>query len=156
MVRQRDLEHRVILDDGRIISISPPPAQPFLGQPLPPAPEEDTDFGPTESRPLGDLVFVVNGDKGPSANVGVWARDEKSWPWLRSFLTANRLAELADLPHHVGIERYEQPNLKGLSFVLNDYFLPSSSSNIALDQLGKSLGEFLRARSVEVPVNILD
>jgi hypothetical protein len=40
--------------------------------------------------------------------------------------------------------------------VLKGYFGPSGSGNIALDPIGKGLGEFLRARLVDVPVELLE
>ena len=55
----------------------------------------------------------------------------------------------------MAVERYEQANLHGISFVLRGYFPPSGSANLALDQIGKSLGEFLRARHVDVPTALL-
>lgn len=111
--------------------------------------------GPTTTVPFGQLVYARTGDKGANANLGVWARTETAWPWLAGFLTADRLRDLLHCPDDVAIERYEQPNLHGISFVLRGYFPPSGSANLALDQIGKSLGEFLRARHVDVPTALL-
>ena len=55
----------------------------------------------------------------------------------------------------VVVERYPLPNLDGALFVLRHFFGTSGSANLALDQIGKSLGEFLRACSVEVPAVFL-
>ncbi len=85
----------------------------------------------------------------------MWTPVENAWPWLAAFLTADRLRDLLGCPESVVIERYEQPNLRGISFVLRDYLPPSGSANLALDQIAKSLGEFLRARHVEVPTTLL-
>ena len=46
-------------------------------------------------------------------------------------------------------------NIGGVYFVLKNYFGVSGTSNIGLDQIGKGLGEFLRARIVDVPVQFL-
>ncbi|WP_330455513.1 DUF1446 domain-containing protein [Streptomyces sp. NBC_00820] len=157
LVRQEDLRHRVVLDGGRVIEIEPPATEPFTGQPEVPAtaPAAPQAFGPTVRRPLGDVAFARVGDKGANANLGVWARNAEAWPWLASYLTAERLAELLNAPAEVTVERYEQPKLHGISFVLKGYFPPSGSANLALDQIGKSLGEFLRARHVDVPTSVL-
>jgi hypothetical protein len=157
LVRQSDVDHQVHLPDGRVVDIAPPPATaPFTGQPHSPASTADpASFGPTETVPFGQIVYARTGDKGANANLGVWARDEGAWPWLAAFLTADRLRELLGCPDEVAIERYEQPNLHGISFVLRGYFPPSGSANLALDQIGKSLGEFLRARHVDVPTTLL-
>lgn len=155
LVRQADLRHQVHLPDGRVLDIAPPPdTVVFTGQPETPSSEPEP-VGPTATVPFGQIVYARTGDKGANANLGVWARDEAAWPWLAGFLTAGRLRELLNCPEDVAIERYEQPNLHGISFVLRGYFPPSGSANLALDQIGKSLGEFLRARHVDVPTALL-
>ncbi|MFI5612082.1 acyclic terpene utilization AtuA family protein [Amycolatopsis sp. NPDC051903] len=157
LVRQADLAHRVHLGDGRVLDIAPPPGTaPFTGQPETPVSTADpASFGATSSVPFGQVVYARTGDKGANANLGVWARNKDAWPWLAAFLTAERLRDLLGCPEEVVIERYEQPRLHGISFVLRDYFPPSGSANLALDQIGKSLGEFLRARHVDVPATLL-
>ncbi|GHF36835.1 hypothetical protein FHX82_007231 [Amycolatopsis bartoniae] len=157
LVRQADLHHQVHLPDGRVLDIAPPPELThFTGQPETPSSTTDpASFGPTETVPFGRIVYARTGDKGANANLGVWSRNEAAWPWLAAFLTADRLRELLGCPDDVVIERYEQPNLHGISFVLRGYFPPSGSANLALDQIGKSLGEFLRARHVDVPTALL-
>ncbi|WP_205661123.1 acyclic terpene utilization AtuA family protein [Amycolatopsis vastitatis] len=155
LVRQADLHHQVHLPDGRVLDIAPPPGTVvFPGQPETPS-SPAASFGPTRTVPFGQIVYARTGDKGANANLGVWARTEAAWPWLAAFLTADRLRELLNCPEDVAIERYEQPNLHGISFVLGGYFPPSGSANLALDQIGKSLGEFLRARHVDVPTALL-
>jgi hypothetical protein len=157
LVRQADLHHQVHLPDGRVLDIAPPPdTAPFAGQPETAASSTDpATFGPVRTVPFGQVAYARTGDKGANANLGVWTRDAAAWPWLAAFLTAERLRELLGCPDAVAIERYEQPNLHGISFVLRGYFPPSGSANLALDQIGKSLGEFLRARHVDVPTALL-
>ncbi|MEV6638600.1 acyclic terpene utilization AtuA family protein [Amycolatopsis sp. NPDC051371] len=155
LVRQADLQHQVHLPDGRVLDIAPPPdTTVFTGQPETPS-SATTPSGLTTTVPFGQIVYARTGDKGANANLGVWSRDEAAWPWLAGFLTTDRLRELLGCPDTVDIERYEQPNLHGISFVLRGYFPPSGSANLALDQIGKSLGEFLRARHVDVPTALL-
>ncbi|WP_433042049.1 acyclic terpene utilization AtuA family protein [Dactylosporangium sp. CS-033363] len=157
LVRQADLAHQVHLPDGTVVDIAPPPGlEPFAGQPETAASTADpASFGPTETVPFGRVVYARTGDKGANANLGVWARDAAGWPWLAAFLTEERLRDLLGCPDEVVIERYEQPRLRGISFVLRGYFPPSGSANLALDSIGKSLGEFLRARHVAVPTALL-
>lgn len=158
LVRQRDLTHQVHLPDGRVLDIEPPPGMaPFTGQPDTPSENAGlATFGPTATVPFGRIAYARTGDKGANANLGVWTPNAAAWPWLASFLTTDRLRELLDCPAEVTVERYEQPRLHGISFVLRNYFPPSGSANLALDQIGKSLGEFLRARHVEVPTSLLE
>jgi hypothetical protein len=158
LVRQADVPHRSHLPDGRVLDIAPPPGMERFGGQPPQAPvsrAESDAFGPTRCVPLGTIALARAGDKGANANLGVWVRDDAAYAWLTAYLTGPELGRLLGVPDHVTVERYEQPNLRGLSFVLTGYLAPSGSANLALDQIGKSLGEFLRARHVDVPVTLL-
>ncbi|MFL6126476.1 acyclic terpene utilization AtuA family protein [Actinophytocola sp.] len=158
LVRQDSLRHQAHLPDGRVVDIPPPSGtRPYGGQPAgtrtPPA--DLASFGPTVRRPLGHVVHARVGDKAGNANLGFWVSQDDAYPWLLSFLTTDRLVELLASPTATTVERYELPKLRGLCFVLQGYLGPSSSAGLSLDQLGKSLGEFLRARHVDVPVSLL-
>jgi hypothetical protein len=155
-VRQADVRHTVHLPDGGALAIPPPPTTAeFPGQPESPAQASPVDFGPTRRMPLGEVAFARAGDKGAHADLGVWVRDDAAYRWLTAYLTATELGRLLGVPDHVTVDRHALPNLRGLSFVLTGYLAPSGSANLSLDQIGKSLGEFLRARHVDVPVALL-
>jgi hypothetical protein len=130
---------------------------PFGGQPSAGTapPDRPAAPGPTARRPLGEVVHARVGDKAGNADLGVWVGEDAAYPWLVSFLTADRLTELLAAPAEVTVERYELPNLRALCFVLRDRLAPSSSAGLSLDQLGKGLGEFLRARHVDIPLSLL-
>ena len=74
--------------------------------------------GPTRSVPLGTRFCARSGDKGGNANVGVWARDNESYAWLESFLTAERFKELIPEAANLEVRRYELPYLKSLNFIV--------------------------------------
>ncbi|MCZ7628799.1 MAG: hypothetical protein M5U19_06940 [Microthrixaceae bacterium] len=95
---QEDVPHDVVLADGERIPIPPPertaaltgadePTETDLvGAPPPPT--------PARSAPLGSVAGARSGDKGGSANLGVWARTPAGFVWLHDTLTVERLAEL--------------------------------------------------------------
>ena len=158
LVPQELLRHKVHLPNGDTLDIAPPPqSEVFTGQPVAPATPaaRPGQFGPTARRPLGDVILARAGDKGAHANLGVWVSDPNAYPWLASYLTTPELRRFLNLTETVTVERYEQPLLNGVSFVLRNYFAPSGSANLALDQIGKSLGEFLLARHADIPVSFL-
>jgi hypothetical protein len=107
--------------------------------------------GRTRRAPLGTVAGARSGDKGGDANLGVWARTDGAYAWLRGFLTTDRLRELlpeaADLP----IERHELPNLRAVNFVLRGLLGPGVAGSTRFDPQAKALGELLRARLVDVP-----
>lgn len=155
LVHQSEISQEVVFADGRVEQVPPVPMAEFPGQPVQPPFTANADFGPTAEVPLGTAVFTRVGDKGGNANLGAWTPDPEAYDWLRGFLTVDELTRLLDLDTDVRVERYEMPRLHGVSFVLGGYFGPSGSSNLALDQIGKALGEFLRARHVQVPVTFI-
>ncbi|GKT82261.1 LOW QUALITY PROTEIN: DUF1446 domain-containing protein [Colletotrichum tofieldiae] len=111
----------------------------------------------TVTRPLGDLVFARSGDKGGNANVGFWVRHASAWPWLQAFLTKQRLVQLLgdDWQDRYMVERCEFPGLWAVHFVIKGILQEGVSSNSILDGFGKSLGEFLRARLVRLPADLV-
>lgn len=112
----------------------------------------------TDMATLGDLVFGRSGDKGGNANVGLWVRDPRAWPWLRSYLTIPRIIGLLadDWKPHYRVERFELENLYAVHFVVFGILQEGVSSSSIIDGFAKSFGEFIRARVVDLPVVFLD
>jgi hypothetical protein len=61
---------------------------------------------------------------------------------------------LPDLAHYP-IERYELSNIQSLNFYINGILEDGASSNTKVDALAKSLGEYLRAKYVNIPKEIM-
>ena len=143
--------------DGRTILVDtptgsgPPAERPIEG--LPPTPQPN---GPTIPIPLGRLIGTRSGDKGGDANLGVFTRDDAAYPWVVGELTVERLRELlpeiADLP----VERYLLPRLCAMNFVIRGLLEEGVAASTRSDPQAKSLGEWLRARVVEAPVDLID
>ena len=157
---QSEVRQQVVLDDGRTIDIPLPPTAPWRRPqspaPAPARPATPKPAGPTVRAPLGELAWARSGDKGADANLGVWCREPRAWDWLRSTLDENRVRSLLALRQDVAVEVHELENIRGLMIVLKGYFGASGSGNIALDPIGKGIGEFLRARLVDMPAELLE
>lgn len=112
------------------------------------------NMGNTTRTQLGDLFFARSGDKGGNANIGFWVRFDAAYPFAKAFLSESRLIKLLgddwDGTRH-SVERCEFPNLRGVHFVVKGLLQEGVSSSSVLDGFGKSIGEFLRARLVEMP-----
>jgi hypothetical protein len=111
--------------------------------------------GATRRLPLGTVVGARSGDKGGNANVGLWARSPESWAWLDSFLTTGRFRTL--LPEAAGLDvrRYGFPNLSALNFVVVGLLGEGVASSTRPDPQAKGLGEYLRSRLVDMPIELL-
>jgi hypothetical protein len=144
----------VVVDDVETVVSSVVPAGAEASPPppfLPPA----ADYSSFERLPLGVLVGARSGDRGGNANLGVWVRDREAYPWLASFLTVDRLRRLLPEAGVLPILRFELPNLAALNFVIEGFLGEGVSSSTRTDPQAKSLGEFIRARVVEIPVHLL-
>ncbi|WP_040831009.1 acyclic terpene utilization AtuA family protein [Nocardia jiangxiensis] len=156
LLPQTALHHRVVFGNGDQQSISPPAkTEQFTGQPVHEEPGA-YEPGPTERVPLGRIAFARSGDKGGNSNVGIWTDNPQAWPWLRSFLSTERLTELLPEAAAGTVLRHEFPHLRAVHFVLPGLLGRGGSSNLRLDSIGKAVSEYLRARIVEVPVELLD
>ena len=115
-----------------------------------PAPEGKTDKGT-----LGSYFGARSGDKGGCANLGVWAKTDLSYSFLYNFLTVEKLKELLPDLNNYEIDRYDLPNIKSLNFYIHGILEDGVSSNNKKDGQAKSLGEYLRAKIVDLPISII-
>jgi hypothetical protein len=111
--------------------------------------------GPTVRVPLGRVVGARSGDKGGNANVGLFARNAQGYAWLADHLTVERLAELFPEARGRVVHRFELPNLWSLNFVLVGLLDEGVASATRQDRQAKGLGEYLRARVLDVPASLL-
>ena len=105
----------------------------------------------TQKIHFGRLFGTRSGDKGGCANLGIWAKTEESYAFLYDFLTLNKLKELLPDLAQYQIERHELPNILALNFYIHDILQDGVSSSTRLDGQAKSLGEYIRAKEIEVP-----
>lgn len=105
---------------------------------------------------LGELCGARSGDKGGNANVGIWVRDERAWPWLRDVLDASLFASLLPGKQTFEVQRFELPHLHALNFVVLGWLGDGVASNLRLDAQAKGLAEYVRSRWVDIPEELLD
>jgi hypothetical protein len=130
-------------DTLELAPADPPP----LPEPLP--------TGPTTRVPLGRIAGARSGDKGGSANVGVWVRTEQQWRWLANTLTVELLKELLPEAADYSVTRHVLPNLRALNFVIDGILGQGVAYQARFDPQAKGLGEWLRSRHVDIPERLL-
>lgn len=121
----------------------------------PAGPKGPIPGGPTKRLPLGTLFGTRSGDKGGNANLGVFARSDEAWAWLDQFLTPDRLKELLPEAAELTVDRYRLPAIRSLNFVLHGLLQEGVAASTRQDAQAKSLGEWLRARVVDLPEGLL-
>ncbi|WP_413803945.1 acyclic terpene utilization AtuA family protein [Streptomyces iranensis] len=151
--------HTAVLPDGSRLSVPPAPTtpatpaavgpvdEPPLPPPLPP--------GPTRRAPLGAVAGARSGDKGGSANIGVWARGEAAWRWLAHTLTTDRLRELLPETAELNVTRHPLPRLRALNFVVDGLLGEGVAAQARFDPQAKAVGEWLRSRHLDIPEVLL-
>ncbi|NOX35167.1 MAG: DUF1446 domain-containing protein [Deltaproteobacteria bacterium] len=107
--------------------------------------------GPSARIAFGRLFATRSGDKGGNANLGVWAKDVEGFAFLNEFLTTQKLKAL--LPDIAGfdIERYVLPNLFALNFYIKGVLEDGVAASLRSDPQAKTLGEYLRVKTIEIP-----
>ena len=154
LVSNKHIHQKVVIGEKEfniecVQSIQTYPAPVPLMVDLPAAPG-----GKTVRMPFGRLFATRSGDKGGNANLGVWAKTPMAFAFLREFLTTEKLRDLLKDLKDYDIERCELPNLLAVNFYIRGILGEGAASSFRLDPQAKTLGEYLRARIVEVPESL--
>lgn len=150
-----ELIEQVVHFEGQEVKIPPvlASARPAAAGPAPAVSE--APGGATVRVPLGRVVGARSGDKGGNANVGVWARTPEAYAWLVATLTVERLRALLPECRALQVERHLLPNILAMNFVVHGLLGEGVAASTRSDPQAKTLGEYLRAKHVEVPVALL-
>jgi hypothetical protein len=157
LVASEEVEHAAVLDDGRRIPIPPVKATPGATNT-----SRATIQPPTSSvrevlrAPLGTVVGARSGDKGGNANVGVWVETDEAFAWLSRGLTVDKFKELLPETKEYDVDRYELPNIRALNFVVHGLLGEGVAAGTRQDPQAKGLGEWLRSRHVNIPIDLLE
>ena len=125
-------------------------AVPRFDPPPPPPPDERTTL-----VALGMVVGARSGDKGGNANLGVFARSAAAHGWLVDYLTVDRLKTLLPDLAELEVQRFDFPRLRAVNFVVHRLLDDGVASTLRVDPQAKGLGEYLRAKLVEIPESLL-
>jgi hypothetical protein len=151
-IAQDAVRHVAVRPDGSSMTIDPPSMTSVTVRHVPPPPRgPSAPEGTTLRVPFGTVFGARSGDKGGDANLGVWARSDAAYEWLRGFLTVDRVRELLPETEPLTIERYELANLRALNLVVRGLLGPGVAGSTRFDPQAKALGEWLRSRLVDIP-----
>ncbi|MBI9087122.1 MAG: DUF1446 domain-containing protein [Desulfobacterales bacterium] len=117
---------------------------------IPPMPSD-----PTVRAPLGRAFATRAGDKGGNANLGIWAKTPEAYAFLNGFLTTEKLKELLPDCAPFAIDRYELPNLLAVNFYIRGLLGEGVAASLRSDPQAKTLGEYLRAKIIDMPESLL-
>jgi hypothetical protein len=111
--------------------------------------------GPTLQAPLGAIAGARSGDKGGNANLGLFTRSPEAYVWLADFLTVRRFKALMTEAASLEVDRFDLPNIWSLNFVIHGLLEEGVAASTRQDPQAKALGEYLRAKVVDIPAALL-
>jgi hypothetical protein len=147
--------HTVTLDE-QTWDVTPPPAAALAPAPLPDGADlPPPPGGPTVRAPLGRLFGARSGDKGGNANLGLWARTPRAYSWIVHFATVEKMSQLFPDLAPYPMTRTLLPNLRALHFTIHGLLGDGVAASTRPDPQAKTLGEYVRARVVDLPAELL-
>src|SRR4051794_23432258 len=111
--------------------------------------------GETRRVPLGTVAGARSGDKGGNANVGFWVGSDDAYAWLAAELTPARIRQLLTEAAELDVRVFALPNLRAVNVVVVGLLSEGVAASTRPDPQAKGLGEYLRSRLVDVPVELL-
>jgi hypothetical protein len=106
--------------------------------------------------PLSRIATARSGDKGEGSNVGVMARSEAAYTFLKQHLDAERVQKHMAAINAGPVKRYEADNLRLLNFILSDSLGGGGSASLRTDAQGKTHGLAVLRLKIDVPQSVLD
>jgi len=155
LISTRHIQQKVMIGDTVVMVDS---VLPDFSSPVPAAREVAIPSLPTGKMirmPLGRVFATRSGDKGGNANLGVWAKTPEAFAFLKDFLTTDKLKELLRDISAFEMERYEFPNLLAVNFYIKGMLGEGVAASVRSDPQAKTLGEYLRAKVIEMPEAIV-
>jgi hypothetical protein len=107
---------------------------------------------------LGRLAYARSGDKGGNANVGLWipqGKADAAVDWLLETVTEDWVKTLIPEAADMQIDIVQLPNLRGVNVVIHGWLGAGVAEQVRFDPQAKALGEWLRARVVDIPEEYL-
>ena len=146
LVDAAEVAEVVVMPDGKRIPVATPPRGDAVNPKTPTEVAGVAPRGPAAGETLGKHFAARSGDKGGNANVGIWARDDAGFVWLRDNLSPQMIQRLLPEASKLEVRRVELPNLHALNFVFVGLLGEGVASNTAFDPQAKGLGEYVLSR----------
>ena len=105
--------------------------------------------------PLSQIAAARSGDKGEGSNVGVLAKTEAAYAFLKEALTTEVVAAHMAGINAGAVRRFEADNLRLLNFLLDDSLGGGGSASLLTDAQGKTHGLALLRMELDVPAEVL-
>lgn len=105
---------------------------------------------------LNRIASARSGDKGEGSNVGIMARSEAAYRFLKEHLSEEVMRKHMAGINFGAVKRFEADNLLVLNFLLMDSLGGGGSASIKTDAQGKTHGLGVLRMRLNVPQEVLD
>lgn len=110
----------------------------------------------TKRVKFSEICLARSGDKGDMVNIGVVARNEKIYYFLKEHLTAGYIKNMFSALCKGPVKRFELDNLHGLNFLLDHALDGGGTKSLMIDAQGKTFAPAFLNQEVEIPVGLLE
>ena len=101
--------------------------------------------------PLRRVCMARSGDKGDTFNIGVLARSQSIYNYLKSSLSSEVLKTMFKGICKGNVKRYELDNLLALNFLLEESLDGGGTKSLMIDAQGKTMASALLNQSFPIP-----
>lgn len=173
LLKKELVKPRIAFLEGHTFSKDQESTTTVSGQYRPTPDAATTQTAQAATQPIAGLVFTPttgpakglhtlhrialgrSGDKGDTANIGIMARSDAAYQYLRENLTAQVVKNLFQEICHGSVIRYEVPNMKGFNFLLESSLGGGGTQTLAIDAQGKTYAQALLAQWFAIPETVL-
>ncbi len=105
---------------------------------------------------LARIAWARSGDKGEGSNVGIIARSDAAYAFLKEALTESVVQAHMQTINPGGVIRYAADNMRVLNFMLEDSLGGGGSASLKTDAQGKTHGLAVLRLEMDIPQAVLD
>lgn len=109
-----------------------------------------------QGYPLKKIAYARSGDKGDTANIGVIARSEKAYDFLKEHLTAQLIQNMFSEHCQGNVIRYEMENILALNFLLEESLDGGGTKSLMIDAQGKTYAPALLNQTFPIPKDVIE
>lgn len=106
--------------------------------------------------PLSRIASARSGDKGEGSNIGVLAKTDAAYAYLKEHLSCEVVAAHMAGINTGAVRRYEADNLRLLNFLLSDSLGGGGSASLLTDAQGKTHGLALLRLEMDIPHEVIN
>ncbi len=100
---------------------------------------------------LYEIASARSGDKNDICNIGVMAKKPEDYPFIKTYLTSEKVKEHFKELIKGKVERYEWDAIESLNFVCHNALDGGASRSMRMDTLGKNFASHLLMMDVVNP-----